>query len=94
MLNAVPEPVAPEVPVTVTAWLWFAEMSEVVPEYVWLWSAEALPAVAVMPVPAPPVNAGCPSFWVAADIRGVLPPPAVICGLKACWCPGSLIETE
>jgi len=71
MLNAEPEPVEPEVPENENVWVWFAEMSDVVPLNVWVWSWDALPAVAVMPVAAfavvPPVAPPMePSEYTAA----------------------------
>jgi hypothetical protein len=70
MLNAVPEPVAPEVPVTVTVWLW-VELALIAPEVpvtetVWVWFAEIVPVFAgsvcewsteFPPVPVIPVAA-------------------------------------
>ena len=55
ILNAVPEPVAPDVPVTVTVWLW-VELALIPPEVpenenVWLWSLDTS-FVPVIPVDA------------------------------------------
>lgn len=53
MLNEVPEPVAPDVPVTLSECVCDVLVGElVVPLYVCVWSTEAFPAVAVIPVVA------------------------------------------